>query len=54
VPTPNDNEDRTYYILDKYPPSGRSVLEKDLDEDKLIALPCVGEVNHKFIWKKSA
>jgi hypothetical protein len=48
------NEDRTHYSLDKDPPCGRPVLKRNLDEDKVIALPRVGGLHHKYIWKKSA
>ncbi len=48
------NEDRTHYSLAKDPPSGRPVLEKKSDNDKVIALPRVGGLHHKYVWKKSA
>jgi transposase InsO family protein len=48
------NEDRTHYSLDKDPPSGRPVLNRNSDDDKVIALPRVGGLHHKYVWKKSA
>ncbi len=48
------NEDRTHYSLDKDPPSGRPVLEKKSENDKVIALPRVGGLHHKYVWKNAA
>jgi hypothetical protein len=48
------NKDRTHYSLDKDPPSGRPVLKRNLDEDKVIALPRVGGLHHKYVRKDVA
>ncbi len=48
------NKDRTHYSLDKDPPSGRPILKRNSDEDKVIALPRVGGLHHKYVWEKSA
>jgi hypothetical protein len=48
------NEDRTHYSLNKDTPSGRPVLKRNLDEDKVMELPRVGGLHHKYVWKKSA
>jgi len=33
---------------------GERHLEKESDSDKVIALPRVGGLHHKYVWKKSA
>jgi transposase InsO family protein len=48
------NDDRTHYSLNKDSPSTRPVLERDSDDDKVIALPRVGGLHHKYVWRKSA
>ncbi|MCP4460717.1 MAG: transposase family protein [Cytophagales bacterium] len=48
------NEDRTHCNLDKDPPMGRPVLKRESDDDKVIAIPRVNGLHHKYIWKKSA
>jgi transposase InsO family protein len=48
------NDDRTHYSLNKDSPTSRPVLERDSDDDKVIALPRVGGLHHKYVWKKSA
>ena len=48
------NEDRTHYSLGKEPPSGRPVLERKSDKDRVIALPRVGGLHHKYVWKDAA
>jgi len=44
------HQDRTHYHLDKDPPLGRPVLKKESDDDKVIALPRVGGLHHKYLW----
>ena len=44
------HQDRTHYHLDKDPPLGRPVLKKESDDDKVISLPRVGGLHHKYIW----
>ncbi len=48
------NQDRTHYHLDKDPPQIRPVQEKGSDIDKVIALPRVGGLHHKYVWKEAA
>ena len=48
------NNDRTHYNLGKDPPLSRPVLKRESDNDKVIALPRVGGLHHKYVWKKAA
>ena len=48
------HHDRTHYHLDKDPPLGRPVLKRESDDDKVIALPRVGGLHRKYVWKKAA
>ena len=48
------HQDRTHYHLDKDPPLSRPVQTKESDDDKVIALPRVGGLHHKYVWKKAA
>jgi hypothetical protein len=48
------HHDRTHYNLGKDPPLGRPVQKKASDNDKVIALPRVGGLHHKYAWKKTA
>jgi hypothetical protein len=48
------NQDRTHYSLNKDSPVTRPVLERESDDDKVIAMPRVGGLHHKYVWKKSA
>ncbi len=48
------NNDRPHYSLEKESPEGRPVQRKESDSGKVIALPRVGGLHHKYIWKKSA
>ena len=48
------NTDRTHYCLDKETPSGRTILHKQGDDDKIISLPRCYGLHHKYVWKKSA
>ena len=48
------HRDRTHYHLDKDPPVSRPVQTKKSDDDKVIALPRVGGLHHKYIWKQAA
>jgi len=48
------SQDRTHYHLDKDPPVSRPVQKKESDNDKVIALPRVGGLHHKYVWKKAA
>ena len=50
------HQDRTHYHLDKDPPLGRPVLKRESEDDKVIALPRIGGLHHKYIWqsKKAA
>jgi transposase InsO family protein len=48
------NADRTHYSLDKETPSGRPVLHKQGDDDKVISLSHCYGLHHKYVWKKSA
>jgi transposase InsO family protein len=48
------NEDRTHYSLGKDPPVSRPVQERHSDMDKLIAIPRVGGLHHKYVWQSAA
>lgn len=48
------HRDRTHYHLDKDPPLSRPVQTKESDDDKVIALPRVGGLHHKYVWEKAA
>jgi hypothetical protein len=48
------NHDRTHYNLGKDPPVSRPVQKKESADDKVIALPRVGGLHHKYVWKKAA
>ena len=48
------HHDRTHYNLGKDPPVSRTVQKKESDNDKVIALPRVGGLHHKYIWKQAA
>jgi transposase InsO family protein len=48
------NQDRTHYNLGKDPPLTRPVLKRESDNDKVIALPRVGGLHHKYVWKEAA
>jgi putative transposase len=43
------HHDRTHYHLDKDPPMGRPVLKRESDNEKVIALPRIGGLHHKYI-----
>ena len=45
------NQDRTHYNINKDPPISRPVQEKGSDRDKVIALPRVGGLHHKYTWQ---
>jgi transposase InsO family protein len=48
------HQDRTHYHLDKDPPLSRPIQTQESDDDKVIALPRVGGLHHKYVWKKAA
>jgi transposase InsO family protein len=48
------HRDRTHYNLDKDPPISRPIQNKESADDKVIALPRVGGLHHKYVWKKAA
>ncbi len=48
------NNDRTHYSLNKEPPEEREILKKLSKDAKVIALPKLGGLHHKYIWKDSA
>ncbi|WP_363321030.1 hypothetical protein [Desulfobacula sp.] len=48
------HDDKTHLGLDKDTPSGRSVREKCLKNCKVIALPRLGGLHHRYEWRKSA
>ena len=47
------HEDRTHLGLDKDSPLGRPVQEKP-ETGKVIALPRVGGLHHRYEWRKAA
>jgi len=48
------HQDRTHYNLGKDPPVSRPVQKRESDNDKVIALPRVGGLHHKYVWKEAA
>ena len=48
------NQDRTHYNLGKDPPIERPVQKKESDDDRVIALPRIGGLHHKYVRKKAA
>jgi len=48
------NEDRTHYSMDKDPPCGRPIIKRPSDESKVIALPRIGGLHHKYVWSDAA
>ena len=48
------NNDRCHYSLDKETPIVRPVLHKESDDDKVVALPRVLGLHHKYVWEKAA
>jgi putative transposase len=48
------HHDRTHYNLGKDPPESRPVLKRESQDDKVIALPRVGGLHHKYVWEKAA
>ena len=48
------HRDRTHYHLGKDPPVSRPVQNKGSGNDKVIALPRVGGLHHKYVWKEAA
>ena len=50
----NGERHRTHYHLDKDPPVSRPVLNRESQDDKVIALPRVGGLHRKYVWEKAA
>ena len=48
------HNDRTHYNLDKDPPNTRPVQERTSESDRVIALPRLGGLHHKYVWKDAA
>ncbi len=48
------HHDRTHYNLEKETPSGRPIQPKPNSAAKLIALPRVGGLHHRYAWKNAA
>ncbi len=48
------NNDRTHYSLEKETPSGRSIDQRSSDDDRLVALPRVCGLHHRYVWQKIA
>ncbi len=48
------NNDRTHYSLQKDSPNTREIRNKSSPKDKVIAIPKIGGLHHKYIWKESA
>jgi len=48
------HDDRTHLGLGKDTPSGRSVETRPTKTHKVIALPRVGGLHHRYVWKKAA
>jgi len=48
------HKDRTHLSLEKDTPYGRPIETRPTDKSKVIALPRVGGLHHRYIWKKAA
>ena len=48
------NKERTHYSLDKDPPIKRPIQKRPSEKSRVIALPRLGGLHHKYLWKKSA
>jgi len=48
------NEDRTHYSLEKDPPFGRAIIHRPSDDARVIALPRIGGLHHKYTWTNVA
>ena len=48
------NHDRTHYSLEKETPMKRPIIKKPPGNPKVIALPRVGGLHHKYIWQDAA
>jgi hypothetical protein len=46
--------DRTHYALNKETPYNRPVQEKPSAKARLIALPRLGGLHHRYVWKDAA
>lgn len=48
------NSDRTHYSLEKDSPNTRETRNKSSPKDEVVAIPRIGGLHHKYIWKESA
>ena len=48
------NEDRTHYNLDKDSPDGRPIDKPPSKDSKIIAIPRLGGLHHKYAWSVAA
>ncbi len=48
------NNDRTHYSLEKETPMKRPIIKKPPGNSKIVALPRVGGLHHKYVWKDAA
>ena len=48
------HQDRTHYSLEKDTPRGRPLQSKPGQDSKVIELPRVGGLHHRYEWKKAA
>lgn len=48
------HDDRTHLGLEKKTPNSRSVEPKPTGKCKIVALPRVGGLHHRYVWKKAA
>ena len=48
------NNDRTHLGIEKESPSGRQIDERTLISDRLVELPRVGGLHHRYEWRAAA
>ncbi len=48
------HEDRTHYALAKEPPLCRSVAERPSPQSKVVGIPRVGGLHHRYEWSRAA
>ena len=48
------NEDRTHLSLNKDSPDGREILKLPIGERKLVSVPKLGGLHHRYYWKRAS
>ena len=48
------HDDRTHYNLGKETPTGRRIQRKPTDDSKVVAVPKLGGLHHRYEWRVAA